>query len=282
MNPPTKMELHYKSQPRVEGYREIVSPKNSRLKYLTFGLVSLFGETLEYRSHLKEEEAILTLIQGEGTVEIREDTGTKLQFPIGPRTNPFAEKASMVYVPPKASFRVISKEGGMELAFHKAPARKQGFALHIRPEDISTAPTGKDSWRRDISLGTTMDLPIQRLVIGETVSAAGNWSSYPPHKHDERNLPAEYPLEEIYYFLVNPDQGFGLMRVYDPPKRRDGQDEAFVIQNGDTVVISRGYHPVVAAPGYQLYYLYALAGRERYHGTWSDDPAHQWVRDAKP
>jgi 5-deoxy-glucuronate isomerase len=69
--------------------------------------------------------------------------------------------------------------------------------------------------------------------------------------------------------------------VYDPPKRKDGLDEAFVIQDGDTIIIPHGYHPVVAAPGYQLYYLFALAGRERHHGTWSDDPAHQWVREGK-
>jgi 5-deoxy-glucuronate isomerase len=273
------MELHFKSQERVTGYREIVSPKNSPLRTLTFGLISLFGEKMEYRSHLKEEEAVLTLIRGEGMVEVREQTGTRLQFSIGPRKSPFEQKASMVYIPPKASYRVISKEGGMEMAFHKAPARGQGYALHIRPEDISTTPTGRDNWRRDISLGTTMDLPIKRLVIGETISAPGNWSSYPPHKHDTNNLPTEYPLEEIYYFLVNPGQGFGLMRVYDPPARRVRQDEAFVIQSGDAVVISRGYHPVVAAPGYQLYYLFALAGRERHHGTWSDDPAHQWVKE---
>ena len=196
--------------------------------------------------------------------------------------DPATGATSMVYLPPRASFRVISKEGRLELAFHKTPAHGKGYALLIRPEDISPVPTGKDNWRRDVSLGTTLDLPIQRLVLGETVSAPGNWSSYPPHKHDQKNLPTEYPLEEIYHFRVNPDQGFGMMRVYDPPKRKDGLDEAFVIQDGDTIVIPHGYHPVVAAPGYQIYYLFALAGKERHHGTWSDDPAHQWVRNSKP
>ena len=275
------MQLHFTSLPLGEGYREIASPKNSPLKYMTFGLINLNGETREFRGHLNQEEAVLTLIQGEGMVEIKEETGTKLQFPLGPRKNLFTEKASMVYLPPRASFRVISKEGRLELAFHKTPAHGKGYALLICPNDISPVPTGKDNWRRDVSLGTTLDLPIQRLVLGETVSAPGNWSSYPPHKHDQKNLPTEYPLEEIYHFRVNPDQGFGMMRVYDPPKRKDRLDEAFVIQDGDTIIIPHGYHPVVAAPGYQLYYLFALAGRERHHGTWSDDPAHQWVREGK-
>ena len=276
------MNLHFINELSIEGYREIVSPKNSPLKFLTFGLLNLFGSTKEYNCQLGNEEAILTLIQGEGMVEIKEETGTELQHSIGPRKNPFVEKASMVYLPPKSSFHVSSKGGLLELAFHKAPARGRGYALLIRPGDISPTPTGKDNWRRDVSLGTTMDLPIQRLVIGETVNAPGNWSSYPPHKHDEKNLPTEYPLEEIYYFLLNPEQGFGMMRVYDPPNRKDRLDEAFVIQNGDTVVIPHGYHPVVAAPGYQVYYLFALAGKERHHGTWSDDPVHQWVRNNKP
>lgn len=279
MNSNIEMKLHIKSETQMDGYREIVSPRNGSLKYLTFGLLNLNDHLREYNDQLGDEEAILTLIRGEGSVEIEESTGKKVQYSIGPRKNPFDEKATMVYLPRKTSYRVTSKGSLFELAQHKVPTLEKGHALIINPEEIIPTPTGKDNWRRDVSLATSMDLPIRRLVLGETINAPGNWSSYPPHKHDEENLPVEFPLEEIYYFLLNPSQGFGMMRLYDPPNRKNGLDEAFVIQNGDTVVIPHGYHPVVAAPGYQIYYLFALAGKERHHGTWSDDPAHKWVRN---
>jgi 5-deoxy-glucuronate isomerase len=123
-----------------------------------------------------------------------------------------------------------------------------------------------------------MDLPIQRLVMGETINPPGNWSSYPPHKHDEEFPPEEAVFEEVYHFLLKPEQGFGFIRLYDPPRRKDRMDEVFVIQNGDTVVIPHGYHPVTVAPGYQIFYLFSLAGEKRQYGAWRDDPNHHWVR----
>ena len=111
----------------------------------------------------------------------------------------------------------------------------------------------------------------ERLLAGETYNPSGLWSSYPPHKHDTQRAPEESKLEEVYHFRVKPAGGFGIQRVYG-----DGFDDAYAVQNRDTVAIARGYHPVAAAPGYELYYLWILAGEERVLHWW-EDPSHSWV-----
>ena len=113
-----------------------------------------------------------------------------------------------------------------------------------------------------------------RLVLGETINPPGNWSSAPPHKHDADDPPNEAELEEIYFFKVEPRQGFGIQRLYN---KRDF-DVAYTLKDGDAVAIPEGYHPVVAGPGYRLYYLWFLAGRgRRLHPR--TDPDHAWVEE---
>jgi len=275
------MNLHFKARSVENGFSIVASPQNSPLRWQSFGLLNLLGKGKSYEGNLGEEEAVLTLLSGQGTIEIQERSGATTRYELGPRQDPFLDRATLVYLPPGAAFKVTSALSEFQSALHRAPASQEGAAFLIKPDKLTPISTGVSNWRRDVCVCTPNELPVQRFIIGETINPPGNWSSYPPHKHDEKNPPAEYPLEEIYYFLLNPGQGFGMMRVYDPPKRKNRLEEAFVIQNGDTVVIPHGYHPVVVAPGYQLYYLFALAGKERHHGTWIDDPAHQWVRESR-
>ena len=117
-----------------------------------------------------------------------------------------------------------------------------------------------------------------RLIAGETVNQPGGWSSCPPHKHDRFAPPSEVPMEEIHYSQVEPRQGFGFMRVYTAPGDPHGFDHAYAVEDGDTVLIPRGYHPVVACPGYSLNYTWVLAGEGRTYGAWSDDPKHAWIK----
>ena len=116
---------------------------------------------------------------------------------------------------------------------------------------------------------------VDRIVLGETYSMPGQWSSYPSHKHDTDNLPFEVNMEEIYHFKVNPGQGFGIQVMYsDDMSLR----ESYIIKNGDSVAIKNGYHPVAAAPGYQVYYLWVMAGVDTRQLTPCDDPDHAWVK----
>ena len=87
-------------------------------------------------------------------------------------------------------------------------------------------------------------------------------------------------MEEVYYFQVETRQGFGFMRVYTDPSDPQPFDNAYPVEHGDTVLIPRGYHPVVACPGYALNYTWVLAGEGRTYGAWSDDPRHAWIKTA--
>ena len=139
---------------------------------------------------------------------------------------------------------------------------------------------GRDNWQRTVYSALAEDVPAQRLLAGETLNPPGNWSSYPPHKHDRSNPPQEAVLEEVYFFRIKPAQGFGLMWTYTAADDPDGFSTALVVEDGDTVLLPKGYHPVVAAPGYELHYTWVLAGEERRYGAWADDPRHAWVKNA--
>jgi 5-deoxy-glucuronate isomerase len=248
------------------------------LCWQTFGTLTLFEKGDSYEGQLEKEEAILTLLFGQAEVEIHEESGLEVRYSMGPRKDPFVERTTMVYLPPRAKFQIVAISPVFKSTLHKVPVKNEGHALLIQPGQVTPVSTGTGNWRRDVSLCTAMDLPIQRLVMGETINPPGNWSSYPPHKHDEEFPPEEAVFEEVYHFLLKPEQGFGFIRLYDPPRRKDRMDEVFVIQNGDTVVIPHGYHPVTVAPGYQIFYLFSLAGEKRQYGAWRDDPNHHWVR----
>jgi len=157
----------------------------------------------------------------------------------------------------------------------KSPSDLGGEPRLIGPEKVKVSTRGKDACERTIHDIIDASFPSKRLLVGETFNAPGKWSSYPPHKHDTMRPPDETRMEEVYFYRVSPPQGFGIQRVYSPEK---GFDETFVIRDNSLVKLPFGYHPVAAAPGYQLYYLWILAGEPRNY-ILHDDPEHKWVRD---
>src|SRR5262249_32783607 len=130
----------------------------------------------------------------------------------------------------------------------------------IEPDDVAVQTRGREQWRREVHDIVGRDAPAQRLLVGETFNEPGGWSSFPPHKHD--GVDGEPELEEVYYYRFDRPEGFGFQALYtrDGPARHD---DAVLVRHGSVVGIPCGYHPVCAAPGYRLYYLWALAGRGR-------------------
>ncbi|MCX6914962.1 MAG: 5-deoxy-glucuronate isomerase [Verrucomicrobia bacterium] len=118
------------------------------------------------------------------------------------------------------------------------------------------------------------DQPYDPAEFCEVYTPSGNWSSYPPHKHDVHNPPDEVDLEEIYYYRIDRPEGYAIQRVYTSDRRLDA---TLTVRDGEMVLIPEGYHPVVAAHGYNVYYLNVLAGSARSMAA-SDDPACAWVR----
>jgi 5-deoxy-glucuronate isomerase len=145
----------------------------------------------------------------------------------------------------------------------------------IRAADQRIAEVGHGNWSRTVRTIIGPEHAAVRLLLGETINPPGNWSSYPPHRHDRQDPPREVNLEEVYLFKVDPPGGFGVQIRYD----LGGAEEAFLVHDDDIAVIRAGFHPVVAASGYSLYYLWVMAGEGRVMIPYLD-PAHAWVQEA--
>jgi 5-deoxy-glucuronate isomerase len=163
---------------------------------------------------------------------------------------------------------------GAELAVVGARSDRAGEPRLIAPDDVAVEVRGAGSATRQIHHIVPPEFPAHRLLVVEVLTPAGNWSSYPPHKHDEDRAPAEAELEEFYLFRVRPPEGFGFQRVYS---LQHDEDVSEAVRDGDVVLIPYGYHVSGAAHGFDLYYLNGLAGDRRSMAA-SDDPALAWIR----
>ena len=253
------------------GLREVLNPGNSDSQGLEFALLRLdAGASIETAA--EGRESLLTILGGRCSVSV---DGMGRPQTLGGRANVFAGVAASVYVPADVPYRIVA-EGPLEAAVWRAPAQPGGRAYVIQPSDVVVAVRGNGAFRRRVHTILDSSRPAQRLVAGETFNEPGAWSSYPPHKHDRHDPPNEARLEEIYHYKLDPPQGFGMQRIYAPDRHFD---VTYIVEDGDTVLVPFGYHPVVAAPGYQLCYLWALSGEGRTL-TMQEDPAHSWAARA--
>lgn len=191
----------------------------------------------------------------------------------GGRANVFEAPGDAIYAPPGATVRLTATSTA-ELAIASAPLDDlpPGKTRIIRAADQDVAARGGGNWSRSVRTILGPNDEAGRLLVGETINPPGNWSSYPPHKHDEHNPPHEVQLEEVYLFKVDPPGGFGVQLLYDKKS-----EQTFTVRDNDVAAIRSGYHPVVGAPGYSLYYLWVMAGRGR-DMIPALDPQHAWVQ----
>jgi 5-deoxy-glucuronate isomerase len=196
------------------------------------------------------------------------------------RAGVFDGPTDFSYVPRGAAVLISSEKGGR----FAVPGAKADAPLPMRYQQADLVPVeyrgAGNCSRRVVNYCMPSTLPADRLLVCEVFTPGGNWSSYPPHKHDESG-PDETQLEEIYYFEVEEgpsgEHGLAYQRVYGTPARPI--EFLAEVGTGDVVVIPHGYHgPSMAAPGYDLYYLNVMAGPGQRAWQASDDPAHAWVR----
>jgi 5-deoxy-glucuronate isomerase len=223
-----------------------------------------------------DEEVLLVPLEGSCSVSC---DGAEVD--LAGRQGVFQGPTDFAYLPPGASVGLSSIGGGR---FALAGARTTQERLPFRHgarQDVPVELRGAGASSRRVTnycMPGTFDA--ERLIACEVFTPAGNWSSWPPHKHDERG-PGETELEEIYYFEVarGPagEEGIAYQRVYGTPERP--VDLLAEVRSGDVVVIPHGYHgPSMAAPGYDLYYLNVMAGPGERAWLVSFDPVHDWVR----
>jgi len=220
-----------------------------------------------------DEEMVVLPLAGSCTVSCDGET-----FELAGRTSVFSRVTDFAYVPRDASVRLASAGGG-RFAFPSARCERRLPARYGAADDVRVETRGTGNTSRQVNnFCSADDFEADNLIAVEVLTPGGNWSSYPPHKHDEARA-GETILEEIYYFELDSPHGSGFQRVYGTEERPI--EVLAEVRRGDVVLVPHGWHgPSMAAPGYDLYYLNVMAGPgpERVWGI-CDDPAHAWVRD---
>jgi 5-deoxy-glucuronate isomerase len=240
-----------------------VTPESAGWEYVGFQVRKLHrAERFEEATGDRELCAVLL----SGTADVNQWAG------VGGRWSVFEGTPHAVYVPPHDRIAVLATSDICEIALCWAPARKGVESALIKASDIKPLQRGSGRTARTIHNILMEDRPAESLLVTEVLTPAGNWSSYPPHKHDTEDLPRETYLEETYYHRLARPDGFAVQLVYTDDR---SLDEAIHVRDGDVVLVPRGYHPVAAGPGYDLYYLNVMAGPTR---RWlvTIDPDHRW------
>jgi len=194
---------------------------------------------------------------------------------IGGRANVFAGLPWSVYLPTGTSYEVRA-ESVVEFAEIRVRSDRKLAPRIITPADTGNEVRGGGDTTRQIVRIIRPEAEADKLMMNEVYTPDGNWSSYPPHKHDTHDLPTECDLDEIYYFRIDHPDGFALLRVYDADGKRDA---TVAIRDGDLALLRNGYHLVAAPPGYRVYYLAVLAGLARSLAA-STDPRYDHLRNA--
>ena len=264
--------------PRRTGTLVQVTPARAGWRYVNFA-VRHVAPGQPWSGTTGANECCLVLLAGTCEVEhgpARSRTLADTAM-LGPRRDVFSGYPHAVYLPPRTRFRVVAQEP-TELADGRAPARTRFEPRTIRPEDCGFEIRGGGNATRQIVDILPPSAPADRLLICEVFTPAGNWSSYPPHKHDVDNPPVEVDLEEIYYYRMRQPDGYGFQRLYTADGSRD---ETVKVVDGDVVLVRDGYHPYVSAYGIDSYYLNVLAGSRRSMAA-SDDPRYAPLRASWP
>jgi 5-deoxy-glucuronate isomerase len=222
-----------------------------------------------------DREVLAVILGGKATFEV---AGKRFEK-VGGRPNVFNGRPHSVYLPAGAECLILA-EGAVQIALTSAPSDLKTAPYVIPPERVAQGAWGAANFKRYfhqvLTTASQPDLPARRLIVGETFTPSGNWSTFPPHKHEKDDLPREAFHEEMYYFKVNPADGFGIARHYT-----EHVEANYTVRDNTILMAPDGYHTVVSAPGYMTYYLWFLAGEHRTQAT-ANDPALGWVERTVP
>lgn len=223
-----------------------------------------------YRADTNGEEAAFVLLGG----TCQADWGKGKQR-IGERKNVFDGYPYTLYLP-NGNAVSFTAETVCEIAECRVPSKAQLKPRLITPQDVVSSLRGGGNASRQIVDIMTPSFPADKLMVVEVYTPGGNWSSYPPHKHDVHDPPDEVDLDEIYYYRMNQENAFAFQHLYS---HQSASERTLKTRDGDAVLVRSGYHPVVAGPGYDVYYLNFLAGSSRVMAV-TEDPEHVWIRSS--
>ncbi|MFN8418584.1 MAG: 5-deoxy-glucuronate isomerase [Anaerolineae bacterium] len=252
-----------------------VQAQEAGWEYLNMAALRLTkGE--RFADETRENEHV-TVILG-GKCNIRSNHGEYLN--VGRRADVFGGLPYALYLPRRSNFEIEAVSDVLEVASCWVATDQDHPAQLITPQQSNIEIRGGGNATRQINGIIPPGFDCHRLVCVEVYTPPGNWSSYPPHKHDvhrvdEQGKVIEADLEEIYFYKIKPDNGFAYQRVYTDDRSIDA---VMMAQNHDMVLVPAGYHPVVSAHGYTTYYLNFLAGSAQSLAN-ADDPALAWVKE---
>lgn len=249
-----------------KGLSSICNRGEEKLKRLSFGLLKLSKGEI-FNGDTEDKETALVVLSG--IVNVRGDGFEYMK--IGERKDVFSGKPSAVYLPPSISYNT-SADTDTEIAVCSAPSDMKSKPILIKPEDVIEKKLGVLNWERKAYFIIDERVKSKNFYIGETFLKPGKWA-FPPHRHDIDNLPEEVEMDEVYHYRVNPGSGFGVQMVYADDK---SIDVSYTVRDGDTVLLSEGYHPAAASPADSLYILWMLAGEKRYFLAKPDDD-YKWI-----
>ncbi len=264
-------------KPSNESLYQQVTSKTAGWNYLNFeARILKKGQLIE--GNTGQNEYIFVLISGNfSIVTIKGEWKTE-----NGRSDVFSGLPHAVYLPINTEFSLHAESEELDIACGWCPADKEFDIQYITPLDVHNNGVefrGGDNASRQINSILPPGSNCQRLVCVEVYTPSGNWSSFPAHKHDSRKTDSdtgtltEASLEEFYFYKVDKPQGFALQQIYTDDR---SLDELVKAQNNDLVLVPKGYHPVVAGHGYNVYYLNFLAGSDQSLAN-TDDPDHKWV-----
>lgn len=251
-----------------------ISPASAGWEYLNFAARKLRrNESWAFDTGQNE----LALVILSGTCSVVSNRGSWSE--IGRRASAFDGMPYTVYLPRLTRFTVYGVSDAVDIAYGWCAAAGDHPARLVRPEDVDIEIRGGGNATRQINRMIPPGFDCSRLVVVEVYTPSGNWSSYPPHKHDEHRVDEngtllEADLEEVYFYKFSQPEGFAYQRVYTSDQKLN---ELMLVRDSHLVLSPEGYHPVVTAPGYGCYYLNMLAGSAQSLAA-TDDPDYAWVK----
>ena len=260
--------VHSRGLPPDQGGELLHLPRQeARWEWMSFFVRRLApGEV--YQARVEQEEGAFVLLGGTCIA----DWGRSPQR-IGKRKHVFDGFPYTLYLPANHAV-TFTAETACEIAECRVPSQARLEPKLITPAEVVSNLRGGGNVSRQIVDIIPPAFPADKLVVIEVYTPGGNWSSYPPHKHDVHDPPREVDLDEIYYYRMNQTDAFAFQHLYSG---QHAGERTLKTRDGDVVLVRSGFHPVVAGPGYDVYYLNFLAGTSRALAT-TEDPHHVWIR----
>jgi 5-deoxy-glucuronate isomerase len=258
----------------VNGEYAKVTPETAGWEHLHFAALRMrAGET--WTSATGELEFGLVVLGGVCSI----DSSRGKWENVGRRPDVFHGMPHALYLPPQTEFKVTALSENFDLAYGACKGEGNHPPKLVTPDEVAVEIRGGGNATRQINSLFPPGFDCHRLVAVEVYTPSGNWSSYPPHKHDVHRLDEagnllEADLEEIYFYKIDRTEGYAMQRVYTSDRRLD---EVIIARNNDVVLVPEGYHPVASAHGYTTYYLNFLAGSAQSLAS-ADDPVHAWIK----